>query len=103
MSDTQKPRTGEQVKTCVEWAGTRAKKSQYPGKFMVEFEGDLSVLMRSGAGDMLDAVPHWQDPTHLAAEIEALSAYRALQHWGTDWGKLHHGRKWYAPKQREGA
>jgi hypothetical protein len=70
---------------------------------MVKFEDQLEVLFNGREGEVLDAVPKWQDPVSLAAEIEALSAYRAVQHWGTDWGLFNPKRSHYFRKHRQGA
>lgn len=55
-------------------------------KYMNTFESTLKLLREHGEHALIDSRPTWQDATERAAEIEALSAYRALQHWGTRWG-----------------
>ena len=70
-------------------AQKRAWHSDQPGKFMSRFEDTLERLKNGGEGNVLDRAPMWTDPTSLAAEVEALSAYRAMAHWGTHYGICH--------------
>lgn len=60
-----------------------------PNRFMAQFERSLNVLLDNGESEILfGACSAWRDSVTVAAEIEALTAYRALVHWGTSWGKL---------------
>jgi hypothetical protein len=64
-------------------AEKRASRSEAPDLFMNKFYGGLSELRREGMAAVVDKAPDWLDPTHLAAEIEALAALRAIRYWGT--------------------
>ena len=63
-------------------AQERSIRSTEPNTFMTTFEDDLRRLRRRGGEeDILSARPKWGDPLRLAAEIEALSANRALKYY----------------------
>jgi len=64
-------------------ARNRAAYSETPERFLAMFHAELSRLRREGMASTLDQAPDWLDPTHLAAEIEALAATRAMRNWGT--------------------
>jgi hypothetical protein len=54
---------------------------------MDQFEKSLDLLMEKGESAVLSQRrTAWSDTVTVAAEIEALTAYRALVHWGTTWG-----------------
>jgi hypothetical protein len=50
------------------------------------FHNAMAEARRNGENAIVDQSPDWGDPTHLAAEVEALAARRAMRHWGTTWG-----------------
>lgn len=64
----------------------RSARSTSRAKYMYAFEDTLKFLRRYGEQALIERRSAWKDATEQAAEIEALSAYRAMQHWGTDWG-----------------
>jgi hypothetical protein len=102
MKETGKERS-DRVRETFTWAQNRAGSSAAPGKFMVAFEDGMEALFKGREGEVLDSRPSWQDPTRLAAEIEALGAYRALTHWGTSWGRYDPKSKHYFRKHGQGA
>lgn len=71
-------------RTVIERAQERALHSRSPVMYMRNFEMSLKVLRRDGTDtDFLDRRrPVWEDTVHVASEIEALSAFRAMRHWG---------------------
>lgn len=71
------------------WAEQRAKTSARPAEFRAVFERAMEVIAKRGEEAVLDRPPVWQDATRVAAEIEALSARRALTNWGTRKGTYH--------------
>ncbi len=86
---TEETDTGNQRRTVFGWAQGRAACSDTPGKFMNKFEDNMRALLALGVQEELERIDEsrgWQAPVDMAAEIEALSAFRALQHWGTEWG-----------------
>jgi hypothetical protein len=82
----------ERFSTSQGWAQKRAELSATPDRFMVSFHNAMAVCRREGEAVVLERIPHWEDPTRLAAEIEALAARRAMAHWGTTWGICQKGR-----------
>ncbi len=73
-----------------ESARRRAKQSSDPKKFIDEFEDELQLLRKykwAREFELLEERRPWVvDELQVAAQVEALSAYRALEHWGTSWG-----------------
>lgn len=69
--------------TVCQRAEKRSARSETPERFMNEFHDELSELRREGMTAIVERTPDWYDPTHLAAEIEALAALRAMRNWGT--------------------
>lgn len=69
-----------------ERAHDRADRSEDPQQFMKVFQATLTALLTGGDNDSVERRVLWSDSTFEAAEIEALCAYRALQHWGTGQG-----------------
>lgn len=57
-------------------------------RYMTHFQDTLNFLIKHGEQELLDRRAPW-DTVQQSAEIEALSAYRAMEHWGTDWGLSH--------------
>jgi hypothetical protein len=72
--------------TVFSWAQERAKMSKSPNKFLNRFANDLREARQIGEHEAL-AHRREVDPLLIAAEVEALAAYRALEHWGTSWGR----------------
>ena len=68
-------------------AVNRAHRSERPVRFAAQFEAALAVLRERGEDVLLAHHLDWSDSTLVAAEIEALSAYRAVQYWGTGRGQ----------------
>ena len=64
-------------------AKNRAEQSETPERFLSMFHSELSRIRREGVDTTLSKGPDWNDPTHLAAEVEALAATRAMRYWGT--------------------
>lgn len=64
-------------------AEKRSMQSEAPKRFMNEFHDELSALRREGLDVIVERAPDWLDPVHLAAEIEAITATRAMRCWGT--------------------
>lgn len=60
--------------------------SEKPSSFMNDFEAHLSKLLSNREEEVLAGPRTWHDPTSEAARVEALCAYRAIKHWGTDYG-----------------
>jgi hypothetical protein len=77
-------------RTVFDRAQARANRTEAPRRFMNEFEDTLRTLRKngsSGENELMDRRKDaWPDTLSLAAEVEALSAFRALEHWGTGWG-----------------
>ena len=67
-------------------AQMRAGGTQAPHRFMNTFEEEVNHILVLGEGSLLERSPTWEDPLHLAAEVEALAAVRAVRHWGTEEG-----------------
>jgi hypothetical protein len=69
-----------------EWAQRHAKRSTQPSRFLDYYEGTLGVARTRG--DMPETLIDFSDPLQLAAEIEALAAWRRVQRWHTGEGLL---------------
>lgn len=77
----------ERIRILHARAEKRAHRTKDPLRYMREFEDVLNRLVGRGEAEVLGRrTVAWRDPVLIAAEIEALSAYRALKHWGTVWG-----------------
>lgn len=69
-----------------ERAHSRAELSDDPEKFMKIFRTTLQALHEGGDSRRIEHGALWSSSVLEAAEIEALCAHRALQHWGTGHG-----------------
>lgn len=77
---------GERFEAVCKRAKVRSERSAEPQRFLNEFEGEMAALRREGLASVVERGPDWSDPTHLAAEVEALAALRAMRTWGTTVG-----------------
>lgn len=75
---------GRKLRVVQAWALRHAERSQEPGEYLDHFEGELEALL-IGA-NLVETRWTILDPVHMAAEIEALCAHRAVRNWGTDHG-----------------
>jgi hypothetical protein len=73
------------------WAERRALHTSQPGDFMDHFEHEMERLLLGASPDR--QVRDLSDPLSLAAQIEAASAARAIEWWGTGSGLIPKCRK----------
>lgn len=79
----EKDRDSRILAVLATWAQCHAKRSESPNRFMAIYTDDLNLLRRKGEEALLDQRRSWKDPVQLAAEMEALAAFRALACWST--------------------
>lgn len=84
--------TSVRIRKVTARAQRRANKAGMPNRYMNLFESCLAALLADGEEAMLSRTLGWQDPVRVAAEAEALCAYRALKYWGTDQGLYRPGK-----------
>lgn len=88
---TQETRNRLLWTTAFDRARRMASRSEAPTKFMNDFDDELrhlSVRGIAGELDMIATTIDWTDPVHVAAEAEALAAYRTLTKQGVAWGLI---------------
>lgn len=93
--------SSKRIREVVSRTQRRANHSDLPNRYMSDFERGLNLLLDHGVEALPDYRSGWQDPVHVAAEVEALCAFRALKNWGTGKGLYLNGK--YKMEMRDAA
>lgn len=87
LMDTEKARQAFAWGVARNRAVERAHLSARPVRFASRFEAALAEIREKGEEEFLGHPLDWNDSILVAAEVEALSAYRAVRYWGTGRGQ----------------
>lgn len=74
----------EVLRSVALWVERRARRSGTPFHYMQQFEGVLEEIRKRGLGEVVNKPRVWQDPLHVATEIEAVCAHRTARCWGSE-------------------